>query len=97
MSNRVYTHWYHEHTITRRVVSHSGKLSREKNFHKLVKIQFSWRKLSRIVRFCHAKRHHAHKFCGENFRKRHKIPESFLPRKLPAIRYTTEKTRNIDR
>ena len=48
------------------------------------------RKLLHIAWFCHAKRHHAPKFCGENFRKQlqnHEIRESFLPRKFPTIQY----------
>jgi len=45
------------------------KLSREKTFANWWKKRFSWRKLSRIARSCHAKGHHAPKFRRENFRK----------------------------
>ena len=56
------------HTLDiRQEIPYSRKLLREKTFQIGKKIRFSWRKLSRIVRFCHAKGHHASKFRGENF------------------------------
>ena len=54
------------------------------------KYDFRGEKLSRIARFCRTKGHHAPKFCRENFceyPQNHKICESFLPQKLPTIRY----------
>ena len=51
------------------LIPFSGKLLREKTFVNWWKMWFSWRKLSQIVRFCHAKGHHAPKFRRENFRK----------------------------
>ena len=43
------------------------------NFHELVKIRFSQRKLSRIAHFCSTKEHHTPKFHGENFHDSHKV------------------------
>ena len=42
------------------------------NFPELVKIRFSWRKLQRIVRFCHAKGHHIPNFAEKTFAYSHK-------------------------
>jgi len=54
------------------------------------KYNFHGEKLLWIARFCRTKGHHAPKFCRENFceyPQNHKICESFLPQKLPTIRY----------
>ena len=65
---------------------YSGKLSWEKT--NLWKIQFSWRKLSRIACFCHAKGCHAPNFAEKTFAHSHKtIRKSFLSWKFPILRY----------
>ena len=49
------------------ILPYTGKLSRE-----LVKIWFSWRKLSRIARFCSTKGRHALNFAEKTFAYSHK-------------------------
>ena len=50
-------------------VLYSGKVSREKNFVIWWKIRFSWRKLSRIARWCRHQKMPYLQFHGENFCK----------------------------
>ena len=66
------------------LLPYSGKLSREKTFRELVKIQFSQRKLSRIARFCRAKGCHTPNFMKKTFAYSPKLRNSrkFSPSKV---------------